>query len=322
MANSWISMVMGALRGKVADSGSPSRLAVVPESVDLPGGPAVDPRLARYGELARVARLDRLYLVLSFDCDTDEDIPAAEIFSGELARRGIRATFAVPGIQLRRGAATYRRLAEEGAEFMNHGALPHAEWRDTRYYSITFYSEMTREAVVEDMHAGHRIVEDVTGRTPMGFRALHFGCFQAPEQLELLYDTARGLGYRYCSTTIPDCALTRGPFYDAGGLWEVPLFGSFRYPPTLLDSWTYLSSYERYALKDEYYELFEETVRRLTEERIPGLLSLYVDPAHVVGQAPFLRALDVIRDRGVPSLQFRDVVALAERDASAGAAGN
>lgn len=284
--------------------------------------PAIDERIVRYGKLARAVGLDRLYLVLSFDCDTDEDAAAIEQLAPDLARRGIRASFAVPGIQLQRGAATYRRLAEEGAEFMNHGALPHAEWRDTRYYSITFYSEMTPEAVVEDMHAGHRIVKEVTGRTPMGFRAPHFGCFQAPEQLDLVYGAARRLGYRYCSTTIPEYALTRGPFYDAGGLWEVPLFGSYRYPPTLLDSWTYLASYERYALKDEYYELFEETVRRLTEERIPGLLSFYVDPAHVVGQAPFLRALDVIRDRGVPSLQLRDVVTLAERDASAGAAGN
>jgi peptidoglycan/xylan/chitin deacetylase (PgdA/CDA1 family) len=312
----------GIVDGFVGRIGRKTARGTAPVTVIEPEQPSLDPRLIRYRALAQAAGLDRLYLLLSFDCDTDEDVPAAKALSRELSRRGVRGSFAVPGIQLQRGAATYRRLAEEGAEFMNHGALPHAEWRDTRYYSTTFYSEMTPQAVVEDMHAGHHIVEKIIGRAPLGFRAPHFGCFQAPEQLELVYRTARDLGYRYCSTTIPDHALDRGPFYAAGRLWEVPLSGSYRYPSTLLDSWTYLSSYEEYTLKEEYYELFEETVRRLTEERVPGLLSFYVDPAHVVDQSPFLRALDVIREHEVPSLQFRDVVALAEKSGSPEPAGS
>ena len=61
--------------------------------------------------------------------------------------RGIRASYAVPGAQLDKGAAVYRSLADAGAEFLNHGSRPHAEWRGDRYYGITFYNEMSTEDV-------------------------------------------------------------------------------------------------------------------------------------------------------------------------------
>jgi len=267
--------------------------------------------MVAYDALARRCGIDRLFLVLSFDCDTDQDAEAALELAPWLDRLGVKATYAVPGAQLRRQAVAYRRLAEDGRAFLNHGDRPHAEWRETRYYGMTFYHQLTTAEIVADMRAGDQAVREVLGRTPTGFRAPHFGCFQAPEQLALIHDTARALGYRLCSNTIPDFALTRGPFFAAGGVLEVPLFGSYRYPSTLLDSWTYLSNYETYTLKDEYDELFAETVDRMTADGLAGLLCYYVDPAHVRGQAPFERAMARIAQRGIPSLNFDDVANLA-----------
>lgn len=269
---------------------------------------------ARYDALARRAGFDRLHLFLSFDCDTDEDFALAETLDTDLRRRGIEAAWAVPGVQLRKGEAVWRRLAERGAVFLNHGARAHAEWQGDRYHPITFYDRMRAEEVVDDMERGHRDVCAVTGRAPAGFRAPHFGSFQAPDQLAIVHGTAKRLGYRFCSTTLPSLALARGPVVPCDGVYEIPLFGSWRAPTTILDSWTYLTDRRHYTLGDSYHALFAETVERLTAAKVAGVLSYYADPSHVAGQAPFLRALDLLERYQITSL---GPGALVERAAGA-----
>lgn len=190
----------------------------------------------------------RPHLFLSLDCDTDLDATAANEVQDFLESLGIKATYAVPGAQLLKSPEPYQRLAERGAEFMNHGGLPHAEWSVNQWVGITFYDSMSPEAVESDIRRGHEIVTEVIGRPPMGFRAPHFGCYQKPEQIDLLHRTAASLGYHYCSTTIPSFGLKFGPAYETHGLLEIPCFGSARYPETILDSWTYLVDRKRYAL--------------------------------------------------------------------------
>jgi peptidoglycan/xylan/chitin deacetylase (PgdA/CDA1 family) len=267
-------------------------------------------QLRRYAEHCRKAGVDRLYLLLTFDCDTDEDIAAAEALDRDLRRRGIKAGYAVPGMQLQKGATIWRRLAEAGAEFLNHGYRPHAEWRDGRYWSITFYNQMSQDEVATDVIRGHAAVIEATGETPLGFRAPHFGSFQEPAQLDLLYRTVKPLGYRYCSTTIPAVALARGPLVAMDGIVEIPTMGSYRYPPTILDSWTYLTDRVRYSLGEEYFELFAETIGTMTAMNLPGILTYYADPSHVAGQAPFEKALDLVVKMKIPTLQGRDALRL------------
>lgn len=279
------------------------------EAPDVPAVSPMNPALAGYVKHSAAAGVDRLYLLLTFDCDTDGDIDVAAAFDADLRRRGIAAGYAVPGSQLHKGAEVWRRVAEHGAEFLNHGGRAHAEFRDGRYWPITFYEQLSTDDVVADITLGDRIVRDVTGATPTGFRAPHFGSFQAPEQLDLVYRTVAALDYRYCSTTTPALALERGPIVAAGhGIAELPTFGSYRNPTTLLDSWTYLTDRVHYTLGETYHELFAETVVEMSERRIPGLLTYYCDPSHVAGQRPFEKALDVIAKYGVPSLHGRDAV--------------
>lgn len=276
-----------------------------------PEAPAQPPEanaFHRYSSLCQAAGVDRVYLLLTFDCDTDQDIAAAREIDIDLRRRGIRAGYAVPGVQLERGAETWRQIGEAGAEFLNHGSQAHAEYRDDRYWPVTFYNEMSEAEVLDDIRKGHQTVVDVFGSGPEGFRAPHFGSFQSPEQLEFLYSSLRPLGYRYCSTTIPSLGLARGPVVGVHDLVELPTTGSYRYPTTLLDSWTYLTDRQHYHLSDEYFELFDETVRRLTEDQLPAILTYYVDPAHVLGQRPFERALDTIAALNIPTLQGREVI--------------
>lgn len=266
--------------------------------------------LQAVGRKARAAGFGQLYLFLSFDCDTDLDIPASRDVHDFLASIGIRMTMAVPGTQLQNGAATYSDLAGKNVEFMNHGFLPHAAWSEDRYVSITFYHEMTSDAVAEDIRNGHSAVTKITGRPPAGFRAPHFGLYQEPEQLTLVYQTARELGYQYCSTTTPIAGHRYGPAYDADGIIELPTFGSARAPTTILDSWTYLTDRRDYALGDQYSDLMIETVDIMRRYNIPGILSWYADPCHVAGQVPFQRAMRYIADSGIQSLSGTEVASM------------
>lgn len=255
-----------------------------------------------YRQACKTLGIDRLYLFLSFDCDTDFDIPVIAPLNKYLSERGIVATYAVPGTQLIRGRDEYGALARSGVEFMNHGARPHAKWEDDRYVPVTFYQEMPENEIVADIEGGHEIVCDVTGQIPVGFRAPHFGGFQSKENLDLIYRTIASLGYRYASTTNPDKGLARGPAYRERKIIEFPIFGSVRNPAIILDSWTHLTDRHRYALGSHYFELFAETIDWLVAEKMPGILTWYVDPSHVWQQKPFDDAIDLIARHDIASL--------------------
>jgi hypothetical protein len=263
-----------------------------------------DKLFLQYGRLAQMQGFDQLYVLLSFDCDTPEDIAAAEHLDGWLRQRGIKATYAVPGTQLAQGANVYRRLAEKGADFINHGARPHTEWREDRYWSVTFYHEMSPQEVIEDIERGHEIFYRVLERTPVGFRAPHFGNFQATEQRELIYDTLRKLGYRYSSSTLPKFGLEHGPLLDVGGLYEIPLSGSYATPFNILDSWNYVQSPEQPSVRNEYTALFIQTVERLLTLRVPGVLNYYVDPAHVYQADAFYQAMTYLIECQVQTIDY------------------
>lgn len=261
----------------------------------------------RYGELARQQGFDRLYVALSFDCDTPE-AAAAERLDAWLRGRGLKASYAVPGATLRQGAEVYRRIAGAGAEFMNHGMRPHTEWRDGRYWSATFYDRMTPDEVREDIRCGHETVLEIIGRAPVGFRAPHFGSFQSSEQRELIYETLRPLGYVYASSTLPALGLENGPLVDVGGMVELPLSGSYAAPQSILDSWAYVESPYRPVVRDEYAALFVETVDQLLSLRVPGLLNYYVDPPHVHQSSAFSGALEHLLIRGIRTLELREIM--------------
>lgn len=269
--------------------------------------------LDTYFQRSSACGLRGLTLFLSFDCDTDWDIDVVAELDAFLKERNILPTYAVPGAQLQKGRAVYAALANSGREFMNHGALPHAEWRDDQYVPVTFYQEMTRDEVVADIELGHQIVTDVTGTQPRGFRAPHFGGFQDDEDLELIYRTIAKLQYAYASTTVPDKALINGPAWRVGQIMELPTSGSARFPHLILDTWTQLSDRRRYALSESYYELFAETIECFTRAGKAALLTWYGDPSHAWGQTAFLKAMDLIAERAVPSVSGSEAVDLCAR---------
>ena len=246
----------------------------------------------RYSRLAQRQGFNGLYLIVSFDCDTDEDAEVAWEVQQRLNDMGVYPVYAICGELLRRGASVYRRIADSGSEFINHGGRQHTEIDpDTSLYrSCFFYDRLSRETVREDILAGDQAVREVIGRPPSGFRAPHFGTFQAREDLRFQHELGQALGYRYCTTTLPEWGLRRGPLFRDFGLYEFPVSGRGTAMDVILDSWCCFQAPDRELGADDY--LREAThALSLYAQAGAGILNYYADPCHVAAQPRFFEAV-------------------------------
>jgi hypothetical protein len=252
--------------------------------------------LRGYKALARQVGLDRLYFILSFDCDTENDIAAAWEVHGRLMDMGICPAYAVPGELLAKGADTYQRIASTGAEFLNHGHRRHMYFdeKSGTHQSCFFYDELPADVVEADVTAGDKTVTEVIGKKPIGFRTPHFGTYQTESQLKFLHRLLARLGYTFSSSTTPGFGLCYGPMFRRYGLTEIPVSGRGDKPFDILDSWSCFAAPSR-ALGPQDYR--RDAVR--LSERLrggPGLLNYYADPSHIVRQPIFFETMrDLIK---------------------------
>lgn len=247
---------------------------------------------------------DRLYLLLSFDCDTPDDALAAEMLDAVLHQHGIQRSYAVPGSMLETNPSIYKKIAASGAEFLNHGYLPHTQLQDGVYRSTTFYAAMGSGEVVQDIQKGHQLVTTLIGKKPAGFRAPHFGKIPLNMQKEIIRPVLHDLGEYYSTQTTPLDAMKYGPVWWENNWPEFPLSGSTSAPYSILDSFSYLKNPAERKVTPRYSAILNQTIRQLQEWRICGLLNIYVDPSHVVDDPGFMEAIRMVCDLGISSLTY------------------
>jgi peptidoglycan/xylan/chitin deacetylase (PgdA/CDA1 family) len=257
---------------------------------------------------ARACGLDRTTVLVSFDCDTEQDIEVVPEVHERLGALGITPSYAVPGELLRRGAHVYEPLAATGVEFINHGDRSHCHYDPvTRtYVSSFFYDQLPPEVVEGDIRGGDRAVHEVTGTRPTGFRTPHFGSFQRPRHRRLLQRVLRTLGYRYSSSTTPLRGLLLGPAHRFGPLVELPVSGTPDRPRRVLDSWSFRFAPDRAWREDDYVTQVRKLLSAHQGGERPGLINLYADPSQVAGWDPFFEAMAELAPLSAPS--FRSVV--------------
>jgi len=257
---------------------------------------------ARYGQLARRAGLDRVWFVLSFDCDTPRDAEVAWEVHLRLAQMGVTPVYAVPGDLLREAADVYGRIAETGAEFINHGDRMHAVLDEVtgRWRSTFFYDQQPREVLRADVLGGDRTVQEVIGRKPLGFRTPHFGTFQAPEQLQWLHGVLGELDYRFSSSTVPLWGFRHGPAFRRFGRLELPVTGGAEAPLSILDTWSCFEAPDRVRAPADY-QREAAGVAEAYALAGAGILNLYGDPSHVHGREEFFRAVESLLEVGRPT---------------------
>lgn len=259
---------------------------------------------ANHSRACRRLGLDGLRVVLSFDCDTDEDIDVVGGVHERLGALGVVPAYAVPGELLERGSDVYQSIAATGAEFLNHGFRQHCELdAATRtYVSSFFYDEIGTAAVEEDVRAGHDAVLRVLGQEPRGFRSPHFGTFQRPSQLRFLHRLLASLGYRYSSSTAPIRGLLRGPVLRTrAGVAELPVCGRRDQPRRVLDTWSFRFAPGRQVEAADYVVQVLELRDAYAGKGRPGVLNLYADPSQVADWPEFFALVGQLADHAVPS---------------------
>jgi hypothetical protein len=252
-----------------------------------------DGLFTRYGRLAKHAGLDRVWLVLSFDCDTPEDAAVAWDVHSRLLEIGVRPVYAVPGDLLREASDVYGRIAETGAEFINHGDRMHTYFDETagRWASNFFYDEQPRDVVRDDVLNADRTMREVIGRAPQGFRTPHFGTFQAPEQLRWLHGVLGELDYRFSTSTVPLWGFRHGPAFRRFGCIELPVTGGTEAPLSILDTWSCFEAPDRVRTPGDY-EREARAVAKAYAAAGAGIINVYGDPCHVHGHEEFFRAVE------------------------------
>lgn len=246
----------------------------------------------RYAQLARQAGLKRLYFILSFDCDTPEDAEVAWDVHARLRAMGVTPVFAVPGELLKQGRRVYRRILEDGAEFINHGYRQHTYFDKARgaYASCFFYDQESPQDVRDDIMAGDRNLRATLGVEPRGFRTPHFGTFQRPDQLRFLHRVLGELGYAFSTSTVPLYAYRFGPVFRNFGILELPVSGMASRPLRILDSWTCFAAPKRRFEPKHYLDEGCRVAERFHAFGV-GLLNFYADPSHIHDRPEFFTAV-------------------------------
>ncbi|MCX7747159.1 MAG: polysaccharide deacetylase family protein [Clostridia bacterium] len=247
----------------------------------------------RYSNLSSDLGIKRLYFILSFDCDTEDDIKVVSKVHERLENMGVLPVYAVPGELLLKGEKEYRRIAESGSEFINHGYREHVFFDNltNRYKSNFFYNQIPEELIKEDIVNGDNVLSDFLGLKIQGFRVPHFGHYQKNKQLKLIHTILKELGYKYSTSTVPLYGFIYGPIFSKFGLVEIPVSGMWSNPLRILDSYSFFYSQSKKFKTSYYYE--SDSIRTYFEEKgLVGILNYYADPSHIANNDLFFKTIE------------------------------
>ncbi|MBI1954645.1 MAG: polysaccharide deacetylase [Proteobacteria bacterium] len=238
--------------------------------------------------------LPQSYFILSFDCDTEEDIAVVCDVHSRLQGMGITPVYAVPGELLKKGAKVYKKIYETGAEFINHGGCEHTYFdkQHQRHASCFFYDQQTQKDLKKDVLLGHQTLQDVLGVTTKGWRTPHFGTFQKPEDLKFLYSILNELSYGFSTSTSPIMTYQHGPLFKKDGIIEIPITGMYSEPLNIMDTWAYFEAPDRTKSPSEYIKEAHHLAHFASQH--PVLINIYGDPSHIYGKSEFFDVMALL----------------------------
>lgn len=248
----------------------------------------------RHSLRSKIAGISQPSFVLSFDCDTVDDIGVVESVHSRIREMGIQPVYAVPGELLKEGAAIYKEIMKDGSEFINHGGRRHTFFNTAfqREESCFFYDQQSPTDREEDIRLGHDMVLDVLGVEPTGFRTPHFGTFSQAKDLKWLHELLVQMKYRYSSSSTPFWGDKCGPKFlsSAGQIIEFPISGGFGRPLTILDSWRAFGAPNRSMTPSEYLNEVKLLATHVSQME-SGLINIYADPLHIAKEPLFFEAM-------------------------------
>lgn len=216
-------------------------------------------------------------------------VGCARLF-GLLDRHGIKATVFVPGAEAQAHPDLVAGLARSGHEIAAHG-----------YAMEEYGSDAFDEA--EWLSRTHRILRDVAGKAPCGWRAPH-GRLSTATLKRLA-----ALGYRYDSSFQDDDRPYALDADGGAGMIEVPQ------NEVLIDATLYGVRHTH----ERVMKIWREEIEGLDAERCPIVLTLHPRSDYGSGRASRIEALDGFLSwlRSFPDLRFEtcaDVATAAKKN--------
>ncbi|HOO57130.1 MAG TPA: polysaccharide deacetylase family protein [bacterium] len=248
----------------------------------------------QYSDKSVEAGIDKLYFVLSFDCDIRDDLEVIDTLNSKLNSIGIKPVYAAPGKIIEINSDVFRNVISKGSEIINHGYDNHAYFDESldRYVSTFFYDKLSYEEVRQDIIRGDETIKNLLGISPSGFRAPHFSTFQGPRQLECIYTTLIELGYKYSTTTMPVTGLKNGAAFRRNEITEFPVSGMWSNPFAILDSWNFFKAPDRIYAAEDYFDEGNAIASYFSEYNLSGVLNYYADPSHVIDNDIFFGTVE------------------------------
>jgi len=261
----------------------------------------------KYTESAKNCGLNEIYLILSFDCDTQEDINVLKDLNNKLIKMDIKPIYAIPGELLLSNRSIVKSVRDAGAEFINHGYKIHTQFdkKNSFYIPNFFYDKLDKKVIENDIKEGDKAIRKVLKLQPIGFRTPHFGTFQSKSHLSYLYKLLKQLDYKFSSSTSPDKSFFKGPIFKSSGIFEIPVSGCGSKPFDILDSWSFTCPYPKKTSEDYLNEALK--VKNLITKRGVGILNFYSDPSHVINDLNFWKAVNIWKEIAT-SINYSDLL--------------
>lgn len=249
-----------------------------------------------YSKISNREGINELKFVISFDCDTIQDIQVVEGVNQRLNDLGIIPVYAVPGELLIKGSEIYRKVLSTGAEFINHGYKIHSIREGNSYQSTFDYNDILLTEVEADIFKGHKTLIEHLGISPRGFRTPHFGNFQNRKQLCQLYNILKTLKYDYSTSTIPYFGLRFGAYFKKSGLIEIPVSGLITEPLRIFDSFLYFNNMSGKLKGSEYKREGLEIAQYYRRNVKYGVINIYADPSQIYNCDEFFQVMEEFAD--------------------------
>lgn len=237
--------------------------------------------------------LDKNYLVVTCDCDTDLDVEALLEIDDKFSNLGIPVAYAAPSELILRNSETFRLILNRGRNLINHGFKDHVRVDPFGGFSNNLvYSALSREEIRKDFVDAHYFLKDNFGYTAKIFRTPHFGEFRKRRQMRIIHNLCRNFEYEISSSTTGFESFFGLKQYNSSNLVEIPLTGFGKAGFSVLDSWSFRKEQMDKDIIDavSFFDKFEEIQNRY--RGVNSFYNIYFDPRHILNSDIFWTKLE------------------------------
>lgn len=227
--------------------------------------------------------------LLSFDCDTQEDINILESLLKKLSSIQIKIVLAIPAELINNNLDKIKILNKNfKIEFLNHGYYLHTEYdnKTSSTNPIFSYEKKSLEFIRNDILKAHEYFKNKFGIELVGFRAPHFGEISFKKKKNI-FKYLKSLNYKFSTSSIYDLAIIKGAVFNYNGITEMTVTGCVDNQNKMLDSWSYLEKVEdKVILSDNYIDELKKLINFYKSEEY-NYINIYADPSHIINKDEF-----------------------------------